>query len=317
MIQFSRFKHKITRRTINPPLGFVHIPKAAGTSITQQLDLCLRPRKFIYGLDRSQFGSFTAFETMPAEMRAGIFDRADAIPEQADIIAGHLSPKTIRAHYPSARLITIMRAPSSRLVSHWFYWRGYTDDVLTKYGTWGNSIAIARSDFADFLCAQQIACVTDNVILRMLLWPHPLIPDNNFIDPKHDTVLLAEARLTLDHFCYTDIVEAPDIQTRLKIWLRKNYGRSFWADFRSFVRRRQPIMQNSSKLPAVKMSAPLSMQLMGVAGGLMRDRVRLDDILWNDIAKRYFTHHEANIIYTKALTSSVARYEYLDKLTDP
>lgn len=302
----------MTRRTLNPPLGFVHIPKAAGTSITQQLDLFLRPRKLIYGLDRSQFGSFTAFETMPAEMRAGIFDSADTIPEQADIIAGHLSPKTIRVRYPMARLITIMRAPSARLVSHWFYWRGYTDDVLAKYGTWGNLIATARSDFADFLCVRQIACVTDNVILRMLLWPHPLIPDDNFIDPEHDDMLIAEARLMLDQFCHTDIIEAPDAEKRLNIWLTKNYGRSFWAEFQNFVRRGEPIMKNSSNIPVVKMSIPLSIQLKNFAGQLMRDRVRLDDMLWNDISKRYFTDQEAKIIYAKSLAGAIARYEYLD-----
>ena len=92
----------MTRRTLNPPLGFVHIPKAAGTSITQQLDLFLRPRKFIYGLDRSQFGSFTAFETMPAEMRAGIFDSADTIPEhhpynRANRTSGKPSALMVRA----------------------------------------------------------------------------------------------------------------------------------------------------------------------------------------------------------------------------
>ena len=313
MIQLSGLRHRLTRRKLHPPLGFVHIPKAAGTSVVQQLESRLRPRKFVYGLDLSQFGSFSAFDTMPVAMRATIFDHARPIPEEVDIIAGHLSPKTILAQYPTAKLVTFMRAPAPRLLSHWFYWRGYTDDILAKYGAWGDAIASARSDLNDFLCTRQIACVIDNVTLRMLLWPHPLIPEDDFIDPKHDSDLLAEALRTLEQFSYVNIIEAPDTELSLNAWLKENYGRSFWASVQSALRQDESIRKNPSKVPAVKMNVPLSIQLQNIENNAMNERIRLDDQLWHKIAARHFTQEEANRIYTESLSEAVKRYEYLNE----
>ena len=312
MNQLKRLRHHLTRRRLNPPLGFVHIPKAAGTAVVQRLESVLRPRHFIYGLDRSQFGAFAAFETMPASTRATIFDDENEIPAFADVIAGHLSPKTIHGSYPSARLITILRTPASRLLSHWFYWRGYGPEVRAQYGDWGKAIAYAQADLGVFLQERQIACVTDNIIVRMLLWPHKLIPDDDFINPRDDDQLLAEAMQALNTFSFVHIIEVPAMMTSLEHWLRRTYGYSFWSQIKNAQRHRSAQIVNVSKSPVVKMTTPLSVQLMNGADNDVKQRTRLDDVLWYNIATRYFNQDQAKTVYARSVTSAVARYEHLN-----
>lgn len=305
-------RHHITRRHLNPPLGFVHIPKAAGTAMIDRLDANLRPRKYVYGLDRSQFGSFAAFDTMSPSMRASIFLNTSEIPDNADIIAGHLSPNSIRDRYPNAHLLTVLRAPAPRLLSHWFYSRGYSDDVLALYGSWGRAIAGARLGLADFLEKRELACVTDNLILRMLLWPHPLIPSEDFIDPANDAVLLSAARIVLADFSYVGIVESPKSTEDLDKWLQDTYGVSIWTNLRRRISENRPSKENKSKIPMVKMSIKLSEEVRSGAGALLHDRNRLDNFLWNTAAEKFFTPQQADRLHSDSLIKNIVRYENLD-----
>jgi hypothetical protein len=314
MILIDRLRHYITRRHLQPPLGFVHIPKAGGTAMVQQLDARLRPRKFVYGLDRSQFGSFSAFETMSPSMRGGIFLESNAIPADTDIIAGHISPTIIRERFENAHLVTVLRAPESRLLSQWVYWRGYDDNVLAEFGEWGRSIAGARCDLADFLQMKNLACVTDNLILRMLLWPHPLIPADNFINPSFDDTLLHDAMLVLNSFSYINIMEAPKQNERLAYWLFNIYGLSFWSKLSARISETRPSNTNEAKAPILKTKTRLSDQISGLAGTLMRDRNRLDSLLWNSVAKKNFPGVNPAELSESLFFSNVNRYEKLDNL---
>jgi hypothetical protein len=311
MLTPKRLRHHITRRRLNPPLGFVHIPKAAGTTVVNNLESLLRPRRLIYGLDRSQFGSFSAFETLSAATRGAIFDQENAMPGGADLIAGHLAPGTIHRQYPTARLMTILRAPTSRLLSHWFYWRGYDADVRAQYGAWGEAIAHAQNDLAAFLQARQIACVTDNILVRMLLWPHPLIPSDDFIDPRHDDRLLADATRALGMFSFVYIIEAPAMLQAIETWLRLTYGYSFWARVERARQGRPPEAINASKRPVAKVTTPLSAQLASGAADQMQRSTRLDDCLWREIAARHIGESAVSDVYARSVASSIERYERL------
>jgi hypothetical protein len=229
MSKLNAMRHHITRRRLSPPLGFVHMPKAGGTAMLQQLDTVLRPRRTSYALDRSQFGGFVDFATMAPNMRRAIVQKSQYSAVPPDIIAGHIAPSTILTQAPNAKLITVLRVPQARLLSHWFYWRSYADDRLAAFGGWGPMIALARSDLAAFLGNPEIACQTDNLMLRMLLWPDARIPGTAFIDPKHDAALLAAARDRLRQFDHLDVIINPDRSARLSAYLQKTYGTSLWA----------------------------------------------------------------------------------------
>lgn len=308
----DRLRHHITRRQLHPPLGFVHIPKAAGTAMVQQLDTRLRPRKFVYGLDRSQFGSFSAFETMTPSMRGGIFLESNAIPADADIIAGHISPTTIRERFPKAHLVTVLRAPETRLLSQWFYWRGYSDDVLAEFGEWGHAIAGARCEIADFLQIRELACVTDNLIVRMLLWPHPLIPNDDFIDTNNDATLINEAQIVLDSFSYVNVIDIKSQNDSLNNWLYKNYGMSFWTQIRNMIPDNKSIKINKAKIPILRNALPISDQISKSTKLLIADRSRLDYIIWSSLVEKISPDIDPKTLSDNLFCSNVMRYENLE-----
>ena len=312
MAPLTRLRHHLTHRRLDPPLGFIHIPKAAGTALIQRIEANLRPLHRAYRLDQTQFGGFSTFASIAPALRAGIILTPHDIPANADLIAGHLSPTSIRTRHPTAHLVTLLRLPALRLLSHWFYWRGYTNEVLDLYGEWGSIIATARADLADFLSNPQLACVTDNIVLRMLLWPDPRIPADDFINQADDAALLAAALSTLADFAFTTIIEAPRAREQLDQFLATTYGVSPWTHLHRRLAGPDPIKANRSKIPVVKMRTPLATQLTTAAGPLLAQRTRLDDRLWQSIASRHLTQPAMDHLYHTALTASVRRYDALD-----
>ncbi len=311
MTLFHAIRHRWTRHQLVPPIGVVHIPKAAGTAMINRIEAGMRPRKYLYGLDRSQFGSFAAFESMPPSMLQTIFLDPDEIPVDCDMLAGHLSPGTIRARLPNANIITRLRAPVPRLLSHWFYWRSYSDDVLAQYGAWGAVLAGARAELAEFLQIRGLACVTDNILVRMLLWPHPLIPSGDFIDPAHDAALVREASRALASFANVTIMEDPKADERLTAWLRQNYGLSVWSSLRKILYQSELVDKNTSKIPTLKIHKKINQQLRHDAAGLVANHCRLDDQIWYASAEKIFTRTEARSIYEHQITTNIERYERL------
>ena len=201
------------------PLVFMHVPKTAGTALTQALCASLSPRNFISGFDRVFFGDFRRFDTIDPELQRSIYLEPGSLPANADFVSGHISYSTLRQSYPHAQYFTVLREPVSRLLSFWLYWRSQTQAQLRVWGDWARCVERNRGPLSEFLLSREIAGPTDNLHLRMLLWPHPLIPDNDFIDERNDKVLVELALVRLGEFAFRDIVENPELQTRMQRWL--------------------------------------------------------------------------------------------------
>jgi hypothetical protein len=288
----AHLRSQMTRRHLRPPLGFMHVPKAAGTWMVRQIDAELRPRRSIYAMDRTLFGDFEEFDTMDPEIRSRIvLDPAD-LPAGADVVAGHLGLATITARQREIRLATVLREPRARLLSHWLYWRSYDDEVLARYGGWQQAMALSRLDFPDFLAHAQIACIADNLLVRMLLSPHPLIPLAGFIDPQHDSALIAAARSALARFHHVGIAENPSLSERFAAWARHAYGRSPWAALRAAIPDRQPSRPNEAR--ASKLRGPPILQQLAAADDKLAACTRLDRMLWEQAAQ--ITLQQADIV---------------------
>ncbi|MEE3502309.1 hypothetical protein [Acidiphilium acidophilum] len=311
MGMIGAIRHQITRRRLDRPLGFIHIPKAGGTGMLAHLDATLRPKSSVYWLDRSQFGAFTDFSSMDPGMAAGIIDRTPATPATADIIAGHIAPSTLRARSPGALPVTILRLPTARLLSHWLYWRGYDDERLRAFGAWGQHIALSRLDLAEFLSAPAIACQTDNLILRMLLWPHPLIPEADFIDPAHDEALLAEAHETLAGFAHVGIVENPALTANLDAWLSRTYGISVWSRLRAAIPDHAEPKLNTARKLARPLQTPLADQLAGPGGQRLAASSRLDLKLWQTTVARTLPGQSPDPLMITTFDRLISRYNQL------
>ncbi len=200
-------------------LIFLHIPKSAGTTLTAELVRALRPATLVHGIDAALFGGFRDFAAMEPGLRRSIFLSPTAIAADADLAAGHIALSSLRRRYPAGQFMTLLREPITRLLSHWLFWRQQSDADLAAWGGWAARVKTARGTLARFLATPELAGTLDNVGLRLLLWPHPLIPDDGFIDPRSDAALLAQARWALSGFDFADILENPALHDNLRRWL--------------------------------------------------------------------------------------------------
>lgn len=262
----GEMKARCLRSGLDRPLGFMHVPKTSGMAIVNGLVEVLPGVPFQPGLDRSMFGTFKAFETLSAETRAVLW--CDGLPSSAEIdfVGGHLAYSTLRSGRPNARLMTILREGRSRLLSLWMFWRALPFQQRTVgIEVHKRCARRALNTLVDFLNDREIAYQTDNITVRMLLWPHALIPDDDFIDPSLDVQLLEEAAARLKEFRLVDVVENPNLEENLRELLA-----------RPFVYQQ---MNETATMPSERRT-PLCDQLSGKAVRALEDRSRLDRELW-------------------------------------
>lgn len=276
-------------------IGFMHVPRTSGTALVSAMRSQIRIGRSAYAFDRVLFGDFTAFDELAAPVRQLVHDDLSMLPRRADFLAGHMARSTLlqagRNH-----LMTILREPRSRLLSHWTFWRGHTDNELRELGSWGTRVGLARNSLSSFLLQPTIACQTDNVVLRMLLWPHPLIPSDDFIDPASDNVLLAEAITALDTFSFADLLENPDLRQNLLSWLAKPLD-----DCR----------HNETKPVAPERCVNLTGEMTGFASSLLTARCRLDRILWMRLASQRLGSKAARDLQDEAERVGISRFAAL------
>jgi hypothetical protein len=278
------------------PLLFMHIPKVSGTAIASGLMQALSPASVVTGLDHCLFGPFANFGSIDQRIRSGIYGSSALMPKDADLVTGHFALSTLLAAYPTAQRVTFLREPFSRLLSHWLYWRQHTDEDLLLWGEWADRVREARKPLAAFLNDSALACTTDNLMLRMLLWPHPLIPMDRFIDPRNDEQLVSDALARLLAFDFVDIVENRSFIHRLSCWLgrRFEYGR-----------------HNETKPIPDQLRAPLHRELTPEAHELLEVRSRLDLRLWAQIAAYHRPDRPVSKLREQTILANVARHSVL------
>ncbi len=164
--------------------------------------------------------------------------------------------------------MTVLREPVSRLMSLWLYWRAQTDEQLKPWGDWGDR---SRVPLREFLDLRDVACQTDSQSVRMLLWPHPLIPPDDYIDDRHDRVLVAEAASRLDRFSFVDVVENPQLAANLQNW----FGRSLAVN-----------KLNETGSSPQELRTSIDDELDADVLSLLEHRSRLDLKLWQAVVAR-------------------------------
>lgn len=279
-----------------PKLVFTHIPKSAGTSLRHALRAAVNAEQVADGFDRSLFGGFDAFDGFDPGALAVVALTPEALPEGPDIAIGHYAASTTRARYPGAPHMTVLREARSRVLSHWIYWRSVPAVSLAGWGGWLRYVAKATGPLADFLLDPEIAAQVDNVGLRMLLWPHPLIPDDGYIAEKDDAQLLAEAKGVLDSFAFVDFIENPLFESRLAQWVGGGL--------------RLERLNETSPIPA-DLRVPLAREFTPAAMTALAKRSRLDDALWRHVAGGHLPVAEIDAVREAAYATTIARHALL------
>ena len=285
------------RRRWSRPLSFMHIPKSAGTAVACELKRMFLPEEIIGNcFDRSMFGAFDNYVSMERTLRTCIFDGPDRLPPGCSLVAGHLSYATLAAAYPEAELFTLLREPTARLLSLWLFWRQHTDADLAPWGTWADCVRLSRKSLETFAADPMVACQTDNVAVRMLLWPHGLIPDSGFIDPVNDRTLLRAATRRLATFNFVEIVENPNLHSKLQNWLGRPVNLK---------------LKNETRRSPTQSPAPLHSELTPVAHNLLRKRTRLDARLWAAVGLKALSRPYLSDLRDETVLGCIARYAAL------
>jgi hypothetical protein len=275
---------------------FMHIPKTSGIAFGSGLATAVAPQSVVHGIDRTLFGVFDAFDSMDPELRRLIYLEPNDLPSGADFVHGHISFTALKQSYQTAQYITVLREPISRVLSHWLHWRTQSEDELRQWGDWAKRVSIARGPLIDFLSCPDIACQTDNLYVRMLLCPHRLIPNNDFIDEGNDNALVDEAITRLEQFAYIDVIENPNLKENIQIWL----GRPFRY---SLVNERQSIRS--------PFRTPLHQELKPEVFDRLELRTRLDLKLWMTMVRERVSPLNPELVRIRTVMLNASRYAWL------
>jgi hypothetical protein len=148
------------------------------------------------------------------------------------------------------------------------FWQSFSDEMFRAWGAFGRIVRLAREPLVNFLNHPEAACFTDNIAVRMLLRPHPLIPDDGFIDSASDEHLVREAAARLKAFDFADVIENPRLEDNVRAFLA-----------RPFVYRR---VNETPTLPS-ELRVPLEEKLTGEAMLRVEHHSRLDRELWRAV----------------------------------
>lgn len=272
------------------PLVYMHIPKTSGIAVAHALVEAERPQRVYFGFDRAFFGRFDDWGSVAPDTRAFIHLTPETISREESVIRAHMSHSTLRAAYPDGRFMTTLREPVCRTLSHFIFWRGFSDEQARPWGAWAAVMAQARGSLANFLKSDDSACQIDNVATRLLLWPHPHIPDGGMIDPAHDAVLTDAAIRTFDMLDFACAIEAPDFAARLGAFLHS-----------------APVLQPHNVSPALPASlrTGLEAELTPEAHSHLQARTRLDRALWRHALRR--DGHDPAALQDAAIDRGCAR----------
>ena len=277
-------------------LAYMHVPKTSGTAMRHGIATAIGAERTFYGLDRSSFGAYTGFESMSRAIGERVYATPADLPRDRDFMAGHFALSTLQSAYPQAQIITFLREPLSRTLSHWMYWRSIANRKLRHWGDWAERVRCSHGTLAGFLEAPEVACVTDNILLRMLLWPHPLIPDDGFIAPGHDAVLMLSARERLSRLAYADVIENPDFLEDFSRWLQ------------------HPLCYAEKNVTAylpTHRTVSMHQELSDRAMVLLDARTRLDLRLWQLTAQQHVRRGTVEDLRVASIARSIARHSRL------
>jgi hypothetical protein len=283
----------MSRRT-QASIIFMHVPKCAGVSFSRSLEEALHSQKTLRGFDRVMFGSFNAFQTIDADIRRDIY--LNELPnEHYDFACGHFALSTLKARFQGGDFITVIREPRIRLLSQFLYWRAQPDAGLVRWGAWGDYLKSSHGRLTDFLADRRVACQTDNVFARFLLWPHPEIPEGDFIPQRRHDRLFDDALAALEAFTGVYAVEHPTLEREVGKWLG--------ADF--------VLANDNVTAPRPDLQISLPAELNADTLDQLELRCGIDFRLWTYIALRRVVSKptvEANLLLSRYINQQSARW---------
>lgn len=208
-------------------IGYLHVPKAAGTSVTDAIRRAVIADAERVGrgtsicpqvMDGTLYGSFDRYAELGAKPRSMILDDPGEQLAGYDVVVGHFAASSLRQGRSDDDIAIVLREPRARLMSHISYWSSWSPADHAAWDPYDGSRRAAAA-WPDVLVDEALASQIDNVAARLLLSPHPLVPADRFIADHHVGEVTADALAALARIGFADGVEnAPACWSRLGVW---------------------------------------------------------------------------------------------------
>jgi hypothetical protein len=196
-------------------LAYLHLPKAAGTSIRAALSSYYDEADTVpWSFDRHMFGDVPDL---------AVVDRPVFLGDPAEFrryryMEGHWSLPTILAGFDPEDVACILREPRSRFLSQYTFWRSWEDAQHEVWHPFDTSL-LSRRPLAEYASADRAACISDNLATRLILGPHPLIPADRAIAAADIDAVARDACAALDRIGHVDVIErGEDTYVALEAW---------------------------------------------------------------------------------------------------
>lgn len=162
------------------PTGFLHLPKAAGSSIAVSLSECFGwEHRSPLAMDQRILGDFDDHASLAPDIAASLAPTDPAAlasaAAEAQLFIGHISLTTFRHLVPERRILTILREPRARLLSQHLFWCLRSEEENLRWGTFQTQ-RLAEPGLRHYLEADEAAHTHDNLMCRLLVDETPLCP---------------------------------------------------------------------------------------------------------------------------------------------
>ena len=196
--------------------------------------------------------------------------------------------------YPGADHITVLRCPQVRTLSHWLRTRSLSELSLRYWGPAADTFRAAWAPLREYLDNSMVAPMTDNTMTRFLAWPHPALSRTQFIDEGSGDILVDAAVERLEGFGHVNLAENKSFMSDVSSWLGLPIPESRLMVHTTIEPRRRP---------------DLATELDGPTRALLDHRSRLDERVWEHVARRVLPGADLESVRTSAMESAVERYE--------
>lgn len=269
-------------------LAYLHLPKAAGTSIRAALSAYYPADATVpYSFDRHLFGD----EPRIAEITEPVF-LGDPVDFKAyRYMEGHWTLPSMESAFESADIVCLLREPRARFLSHYSFWRSWPDSMHELWEPY-QAARYAGLPLSEYCTEPGAAHQTDNLITRLLLGPHELIPDRGFIRDDDIATVVAEACAGLDAIGHADVIERGDATYQ-----------AFEAWFGSQLSRERLNETDLGSGEPIDFHDALDAKTMT----LVNRRNSADVEIWRHVARRRMSDDEARSLADSTFQRSVER----------
>lgn len=194
--------------SVRPRAAFLHVAKCAGTSVRAALVAAAgHPAQPAQQFDRCYVDGIGDPTLLGADVRSMVAWDDRPTDVGSHVFATHWSLPTLRQHFESADVATVLREPMTRILSYVEYVRSLPASLHRSWYPHTVPMDIARLPLVDVLQLPTASRAVDSLITRQVLWGDPRLPTNDFIQPDQATSLADDAVAALTALGAVALVE--------------------------------------------------------------------------------------------------------------